>query len=163
WGQSAAVLDPRPSQFFVVHTYPDQGHGSFSVLAPPAGTKLVSYPLVAGRWLRPDDDDGIVLARTQASELGVRVGDSVSVAFPARSPSGGTAAPSPPMAAFAPPAALGRYTHEEGRTRLFRVAAPGRSEDELLDLARTIGHGLGAAGVTVAGVTPLFLLRAAID
>src|SRR5262249_62265693 len=82
WGQSAAVLDPRPSQFFVVHTYPDQGHGSFSVLAPPAGTKLVSYPLVAGRWLRPDDDDGIVLARTQASEPGARVGDSVSVAFP---------------------------------------------------------------------------------
>lgn len=166
WGQSAAVLDPRAAPFFVVHTYPDQGHGSFAVLAPPDGTRMVSYPLVAGRWLRPDDEDGIVLDRNRASELGVHVGDTVGVAFPAaraRLTLVGIVDVIPPMAAFVTPATLTRYAHDGGQTRLFRVAAPGRSEKELLELARTIGHGLGAAGVTVAGVTPLFLLSAAID
>src|SRR5262249_18439859 len=69
----------------------------------------------------------------------------------------------PSMAAFVTPATLERYTHDAGKTRLFRVAAPGRSNQELMELARSIGHGLGGAGVTVAGVTPLFLLTASID
>jgi putative ABC transport system permease protein len=169
WGQSPAVLDSGPNEtakFFVVHTYPDQGHGSFSVLAPPDGTSMVSYPLVAGRWLRPDDGDAIVLDRYHARELGLGVGDRVGVSLPgarARLTVVGIVDVIPAMSAFVSPATLERLTRNEGRVRLFRVAATGRSEKELMALASSIAHGLGASGVTVAGVMPLVLLRAAID
>lgn len=39
------------SPFVVERTYPDQGHGSFSLVTLPASTPLVHFPLLTGRWL----------------------------------------------------------------------------------------------------------------
>src|SRR5262249_42459792 len=67
WSAHDAALG-RPGQAAeIVHTYPDGGHGSFMLVAPPlTGTTLVDYPVREGRWLRPDDTDGVVLGHLAA-------------------------------------------------------------------------------------------------
>lgn len=60
WGMASASWgDNRDVP--VVHTYPDKGHGSFQVVGMPPRTALVDFPILAGRWLRPEDEDVVVL------------------------------------------------------------------------------------------------------
>lgn len=70
-----------PGRIDVARVYPDDSHGSFTVLAPPADTTLLRLPLQHGRWLRPDDTDTVVLNNLSSSVQlpGVKVGDSVNL------------------------------------------------------------------------------------
>jgi putative ABC transport system permease protein len=65
----------------VMRTYPDRGHGSFSLLGAPDDISLVTYPLIDGRWLAPGDTDAIVL--TQQSHAGGtrKVGDVLTLSL----------------------------------------------------------------------------------
>jgi putative ABC transport system permease protein len=65
----------------VMRTYPDRGHGSFSLLGAPDDISLVSYPLIDGRWLAPGDTDAVVL--TQQSHAGGtrKVGDVLTLSL----------------------------------------------------------------------------------
>lgn len=77
WGFAPAAM-AKPDQIDVSHSYPDRGHGSLFVMAPPPATGMVHFPVRAGRWLREDDTDAVVLnhaALAQAPQL--RVGDQV--------------------------------------------------------------------------------------
>ncbi|WP_028049781.1 FtsX-like permease family protein [Cellulomonas sp. URHD0024] len=68
------------------HVYPDDGHGSFMLMAPPPGTSLITLPMRAGRWLRPGDSDAIVLntaAITQQAP-GTTVGDTIALSVEGR-------------------------------------------------------------------------------
>jgi putative ABC transport system permease protein len=68
-----------PGQVDVAHAYPDDAHGSFTLLAPPAGTRLISLPVLSGRWLRAGDDGTVVLNSLAAAVQlsGAQVGDRV--------------------------------------------------------------------------------------
>ncbi len=65
----------------VMRTYPDRGHGSFSLFGAPDDTSLVTYPLIDGRWLEPGDTNAIVL--TQQSHAGGtrKVGDTLTLSL----------------------------------------------------------------------------------
>src|SRR6185369_3772391 len=77
WGYSTAAF-AKPGQIDVSRAYPDRGHGSFAVMAPPPGTRMIDFPLRAGRWLRPADADGVVLNHAAAAQQPqLRVGDPV--------------------------------------------------------------------------------------
>jgi putative ABC transport system permease protein len=79
WGYAPAAF-AEPGRVDTVRTYPDRGHGSLILLAPPPATRLISFPLLAGRWLQPGDDDGVVLNHVAAAQrAGVRVGDQLTV------------------------------------------------------------------------------------
>ena len=67
----------------VVHTYPDGGHGGFSLRAAPAATTMIAPRVVDGRWLRADDVDAVVL-NTMARAVafpGARVGDTITLSI----------------------------------------------------------------------------------
>jgi putative ABC transport system permease protein len=66
-----------------MRTYPDRGHGSFSIFGAPDDTSLVTYPVVEGRWLRPDDTDAVVLT-LQSHTAEREVGDRISIAIDGR-------------------------------------------------------------------------------
>jgi putative ABC transport system permease protein len=70
----------------VSHVYPDDSHASFTVMAPPADTPLLRLPLVAGRWLRPDDTDAVVLNNLVPAQQapGVKVGDTIALTINGR-------------------------------------------------------------------------------
>ncbi|HMA92616.1 MAG TPA: FtsX-like permease family protein [Polyangiaceae bacterium] len=77
WDYGPAAF-ARTGRVDLVHTYPDRGHGSLSVMAPPVTTELVRFPLLAGRWLLPADDTGVVLNHVAAAQRpGIRIGDEV--------------------------------------------------------------------------------------
>ena len=66
----------------VVHTYPDGGHGGFSLRAAPPDTTMIAPHVIEGRWLRADDSGAIVLninARAAAFP-GAHVGDTIALA-----------------------------------------------------------------------------------
>ena len=80
WGTAAASFASSEG-IAVMRTYPDRGHGSFSLFGAPDDTTLVTYPIIEGRWLVPGDTDAIVL--TQQSHAGGtrKVGDRIAVSL----------------------------------------------------------------------------------
>ncbi|HEY0591402.1 MAG TPA: FtsX-like permease family protein [Thermoanaerobaculia bacterium] len=79
WQQYPASFT-RDVPYDVASVYPDKGHGSFVILGVPPDTEMVTFPLLAGRWLDFSRPDEIVLnhtARAQARRVGV--GDTVAL------------------------------------------------------------------------------------
>jgi putative ABC transport system permease protein len=77
WGYAPAAF-AQPGRIDTVRTYPDRGHGSLTLLAPPPSTRLISFPVLAGRWLTDDDIDSVVLnhvaaAQNRSATIGARV------------------------------------------------------------------------------------------
>ena len=84
WGY-APTTRTQPGAIDVVRTYPDGGHGAFTLRAPPADTRLVDFPILAGRWLQPGDSDAVVLNQMALRQLpGVGLGDSVTLGLEGR-------------------------------------------------------------------------------
>jgi putative ABC transport system permease protein len=84
WGYSPTTRT-QPGAIDVVRTYPDGGHGAFALRAPPADTRLVNFPILAGRWLQPGDTDAVVLNQLAQRQLpGIGVGDSVTLGLEGR-------------------------------------------------------------------------------
>ncbi|HET9656470.1 MAG TPA: ABC transporter permease [Kineosporiaceae bacterium] len=73
------IAAATPGQVDVTHVYPDEAHGSFTLLAPPADTPLISLPVLSGRWLTPQDSGTVVLNSLAASRQlnGAEVGAQV--------------------------------------------------------------------------------------
>jgi putative ABC transport system permease protein len=80
WGSEAASIASADG-LDVMRTYPDRGHGSFSLLGAPDDVSLVTYPIVSGRWLRPDDTDAVVLTLQAHAGGGRDVGDTFTVSI----------------------------------------------------------------------------------
>jgi putative ABC transport system permease protein len=80
WGRAPTTVHTA-GQVDVTRVYPDDSHASFTVMAPPADTPLLRLPLMAGRWLRPDDTDAVVLNNLVPAQQapGIAVGDTISL------------------------------------------------------------------------------------
>jgi putative ABC transport system permease protein len=80
WPASAADVD-HGNHVAVSSTYPDEGHGRLTLRAVPPSTRLVDRELSAGRWLRPDDGDVVVLnsAARALAFPNVAIGDTVDL------------------------------------------------------------------------------------
>lgn len=77
WGYFPAAF-ATPGEVDVVRTYPDRGHGSLFVMAPPPSTGLIRFPLRAGRWLTDGDRAAVVLNHVALAQMpSLRVGDDV--------------------------------------------------------------------------------------
>ena len=65
----------------VVHTYPDGGHGGFSLRAAPPDTTMIAPHVIEGRWLRADDADAVVLntSARAAAFPAAHAGDTISL------------------------------------------------------------------------------------
>lgn len=167
WQQSPVSYTSR-LPYDVVHVYPDKGHGSFVILGVPRDTKMVSFPLLAGRWLDAARENEIVLnhtARAQAPRL--RIGDLVALNVegrPARwrltgfvedlGSTGATAY----VSADALTSVLGR---DRGTTNMIRVALGDRDLAAVQKKSSEIEAALGAdAPVSIS--LPMSLIRNAV-
>ena len=108
----------------VARTHPDGGHGAFVLAAPPAdGTTLARFPLRAGRWLTPGDDDAVLL-----SDGGAPIGSRVELTVGGRVTTWtvvGVVDEVAGRSAFVTPAAFRRVTGQAGPNLLRIAADPG--------------------------------------
>lgn len=85
WGRepTAVAVDGRVP---VDRVYPDDLHGSFSLLAPPVDSPLLTPPVRSGRWLRADDRDAVVLNALASVQQapGTAVGDDLRLSVSGR-------------------------------------------------------------------------------
>lgn len=62
-----SIADDRPLR--VTHTYPDKGHGSFSIAGLPLPTRMFQPRLVAGNWLNDTLNNVIVLNQLAIAQV----------------------------------------------------------------------------------------------
>jgi putative ABC transport system permease protein len=68
----------RRGRMDVMRTYPDRGHGSFALLGVPPQTRMIRFPVLAGRWLASDDLDAVVLTQQVFRQLSTaKIGDRI--------------------------------------------------------------------------------------
>ncbi len=79
WNLTPAALI-RPDELEIVRTYPDGGHGSFSLRSMPLGSDLIATPLLDGRFLQAGDTDAVVLNQNaKALFPDAKVGDEIEL------------------------------------------------------------------------------------
>jgi putative ABC transport system permease protein len=84
WNLNPAAIY-RPDSLDIVRTYPDGGHGSFTLRSAPSESKLMDTPLISGRWLQTGEADSVVLNQMAAAFYpGVKVGDSLRLTINGR-------------------------------------------------------------------------------
>ena len=118
----------------VVRSYPDGGHGGFTLRAAPAATAMIAPHVVEGRWLRADDTDTVVL-NTMARALAfrdARVGDTITLSIDHRPVAlrlaGVIDETLTPGAAYITPLQFARVARD-GATAVLRIALRDRSAD----------------------------------
>lgn len=166
WGYSPAAL-AQPGRIDVVRTYPDRGHASFAVMAPPAATRLVDFPLLAGRWPRDGDTDAIVLNHAIAAQVPqVRVGERIDLSIGGHQASwrvvGIVEEIGSVGGAYMLPGAFGRIAGTYDRARMLRIATKAPTPQARIEAIRAIEQRLADDGVSVETTTPLAELRTAM-
>jgi putative ABC transport system permease protein len=163
WAVEPAAVD-RGHRADVVRTYPDGGHGGFTLRTAPARTGMVDVHLLQGRWLNPDDTDAIVLNQSaHASNFpGVRPGDWISLrsdGHPLRLRVAGIARELiTPAAGYVRPATLAAADIHAGLSNAVRVRIAAGDTDAV---ARSIVAALGRRQIGVESVLTEKLFGAA--
>ena len=166
WGYSPAAF-AKPGQINVVRTYPDRGHASFSVMGPPADTRLIDFPVLAGRWLLPTDTEGVVLNHVAVAQVPqIKIGDHIDLSLDGKPASrrlvGVVEEIGSPGAAYVTDRAFERIVGTQGRARVLRISTQANSPQERTELIRSIEQGLADDGVSVETAIPLAELRTAM-
>lgn len=79
WSFAPIALN-RPDGLDIVRTYPDGGHGSFTLRSFPLGSDLIATPLLEGRFLQAGDTDAAVLNQNgRAFFPEVNMGDEIEL------------------------------------------------------------------------------------
>jgi putative ABC transport system permease protein len=79
WNVTPAALY-RPDMLDIVRTYPDGGHGSFSLRSVPVDSNLIDTPLISGRWLQAGDTNAVVLNQMAKSFFpNATIGDEIQL------------------------------------------------------------------------------------
>jgi putative ABC transport system permease protein len=128
----------------VVNTYPDGGHGGASLRSAPVDTALIAHCMTAGRWLRAEDVDTVVLNGSGSDLLapGAKPGDWINLEVENRvlrlQIVGLMREPLTPAAAYVAPQTFDRASAWSGRTNAIRVALadPQRAAAAATDIVR---------------------------
>ncbi|MER8010851.1 ABC transporter permease [Streptomyces sp. NPDC094149] len=168
WGRTAATVHTA-GRIDVAHVYPDEAHDSFTVLAPPADTRLTRLPLVAGRWLRPDDTDAVVLNSLVPAQQapGTTVGDTVTVTVaghPVTRRVVGIVSDFGTLgAAYLPDRDYATVTGTPGRTEMLRIVTDRHDAASRQAVLDRLDDALTRAGTGIQQATTIDTLRVALD
>ncbi|MHC3470737.1 ABC transporter permease [Streptomyces sp. 7R007] len=168
WGRTTATVHTE-GKVDVARVYPDEAHDSFTVLAPPAGTRLMRLPLLAGRWLRPDDTDAVVLNNLVPAQQapGTTVGDTVTVTIAGHAVTRrvvgivsdfGTLG-----AAYLTDRDYTAVTGTAGRTEMLRVVTDRHDPASRQVVLDRLDKALTRAGTGIQQATTIDTLRVALD
>ncbi len=166
WGLADASWGADPG-VEVIHTYPDKGHNAFRVVGTPPDTRLVNFPLLAGRWLEPGDD-GVVVLNHMAAAAAPRaaVGRSVTISVDGAAHTwrvvGLVRDIGSPATAYVSAATFQGVTRTPGATRLLRVATLANDAAGRAAIIRRTEQAVEGAGLGIEFFLPVEELVTAV-
>lgn len=167
WGHVDAAF-ARAGHIDVSHAYPDRGHGTMSLMAPPRGSRMVSFPVLSGHWLAEGDPaHAVVLNHAAARQSGgAKVGDSILLSLGGVTSqwtlvgiveevgASGVAYVSTQGLAMLAPSAAG--------ARILRIASDAANAEQRAKHIQALDRTLSDWGLTVQSARPLSELRTAM-
>jgi putative ABC transport system permease protein len=80
WGHLPTSFITK-GKFPVSRTYPDDAHGSFTLLGPAPRSSMLELKLTEGRWLNDSDTDALVINQIVPGYASLHVGATVTLAL----------------------------------------------------------------------------------
>jgi putative ABC transport system permease protein len=148
----------------VTQTYPDKGHGSFTLQALPLPTRLLNPTMKEGRWLGTGDAAEVVL--NQNAKGLYKLGDRISLAVQGKPTQwtiiGFTEDVGSPATAYVSYEYFSTLTHTPGRASMLRIAYADRSRQNAERKNLSIEQLLQDEAISISATIPVWLLQNAI-
>jgi putative ABC transport system permease protein len=164
WGYTSTSI-ARRGAYEVTKTYPDKGHGSFSILALPAKSTLINPTITEGRWLHKDGTNDVVLNQLARSDE-MHIGDEILLSLE------GTPTPwkiigftedvGSAATAYVSIETFARLNNTPGKVGTLRIAYTDRSREFASVKNREIEQLLEGLNINVSSSTPVWLLHNAV-
>lgn len=166
WSWNPASL-ARPGRIEMVQVWPDKGHGSFSLMGIPTDTRLVSFPVIRGRWLRETDSTGTMLNHFAWAQAGKpEIGTSIHVGLDGRilavTVVGVIEEVGSPALAYLTSGAFAELAGTEGRSRMVRVVTSAETPSERAEILRDLERVMEERAMPVQLALPFSELKTAI-
>lgn len=163
WSHSPTSIS-KDNAFEVTHTYPDKGHGSFTMQALPIPTKMLNLTVVEGRWLTNKESNDVVL--NQAARGSLKIGERVSLSIDGK-PSewnviGFTEDVGSPASAYVSLEVFSRRTNTVSQTKMLRISYADRSKENAVRKNREVEGLLEKENISVSSTIPVWLLHNAV-
>jgi putative ABC transport system permease protein len=167
WASRPAEIT-NPTGVDVTHSYPDGGHGSFTITAVPPHTELLRLPLRSGRWLRPDDTNAVVVNQLVAPYQGhVEVGEEITLTVAGRSTGwqvvGTVSDFGTHGTAYVTETGFAAATATSGQAQLIRIATSQHDDTSRLRVLNQVEQILVGSGISVRSAMPVTQLESALD
>jgi putative ABC transport system permease protein len=158
WQASQAAV-AQDSGNTVMRTYPDRGHGSFTLFGVPPRTDMVRFPLTAGRWLADGDVDAIVVTQRHfAGATEAKVGERIQLVVDGKVTSWrvvGTVQEVGGGGAYVTRAGYAQAAGSDGVGNEIRIIAAGPTSELRTETVRAAEAALDHAGVRIERSMPL--------
>jgi putative ABC transport system permease protein len=168
WNLVPAAL-VRPDGLDIVRTYPDGGHGSFTLRSVPPESQLIETPLLSGRWLQAGDVNVVVLNQMAAAFFpNAQVGDDIQLMVNGRVATfrlvGVIKQILTPSTAYVSPTAFAEATGQSLQfTNAARIVMEEHNEEAIGSVTRKIERAFAAENVSMKVVISETLLGEAIS
>ena len=164
WYLVSASIAREAAKHEITHTYPDKGHGSFSMLGLPVPTSLLKPTVTEGHWLNNDEGNGVVL--NQLSRSGYAMGDSIRLSVQGKITRwkiiGFTEDLGSPAIAYVSMDDMAAQLGTEGKVNIIRIGYADRSRDNANGMNSKVEALLQKEDVAVTSTTPVWRLYNAI-
>ncbi len=164
WDYSSPAMVSE-GNYKVTMTYPDKGHGSFTMLALPVQTKLYNPTITEGRWLTAEGTNEVVLNQLARSR-GLHIGDEISLVLEDKPTKwkivGFTEDVGSSATAYVSVEAFARLNESLNQVRMIRIGYADRSKYYAYKMNYEIDQLLEAEGVRVSSTTPVWMLHNAV-
>lgn len=151
--------------YVITKTYPDKGHGSFSVVALPVSSTLLNPTLLEGQWLNAAGTHEVVLNQL-ARTPGMKLGDEISLSIEGKPTSwkiiGFTEDVGAAATAYVSIETFAKLNRTQGTVKILRIAYDDRSRQFAENKSREIDWLLEKENIAVASSTPVWLLHNAV-
>lgn len=160
---STSVL--RQSNYEVTNTYPDKGHGSFTILALPVNTKLLNPTITEGHWLNKEGTNEVVLNQ-MARTAQMKIGDEVSLSLEDKPTTwkivGFTEDVGSSAAAYVSIQTFSKLNESASQFKMFRIGYEDRSQENASNKNLEIEKILEELQVGVSSSAPVWVLHNAV-
>lgn len=153
------------SNYEITATYPDKGHGSFTMLALPVNTKLLNPRITGGKWLTDEGTNEVVLNQL-ARTTGMKIGDEVALTLEDKPTTwrvvGFTEDIGSSAAAYVSIQSFARVNGSAGQIKMIRIGYRDRSREFVRKMNDDVEQVLEDSHVSVGSTTPVWLLHNAV-